>query len=340
MLHFEDAKDDEDIREHLQGARLHQLAPRMMRPSTRITSAIFDVLLAPFGHGPAWFDLLVWPVVAGVLALLVYKRVSNQAGIARAKDAHPASHLSRSGCSATTRWRARLDRQGAAAATARYLGYNLRADAGDARADDGHPRAARGELRVRAVAGRQRAAARGAARPDAGGRAAGRAARAARRASRSTRRRCARRTASLLAPARRGARRPRAHAPRGRRDRDQDVVGRRRSAQGAGRCARKSWEALLYPGEAALPRELRRRDASRCAAGARPRRPARRRGRHPRLVLRRLAAGGLRPEGRASASPSRAASIVLDAIRSRLAPTQVRDPGVSSCRACRAPARR
>jgi hypothetical protein len=50
-----------------------------------ITSAIFDVVLAPFGHRAAWFDLLLWPVVAGVVALLIYKAVSNQAGIAAAK---------------------------------------------------------------------------------------------------------------------------------------------------------------------------------------------------------------------------------------------------------------
>jgi hypothetical protein len=48
-------------------------------------SAVFDFVLAPFGHRQAWFDLLVWPVLAGIVALLVYKRVSNQAGIARAK---------------------------------------------------------------------------------------------------------------------------------------------------------------------------------------------------------------------------------------------------------------
>jgi len=51
-----------------------------------VLSAVFDVVLAPFGHRQAWFDLLVWPVVAGVVALLVYKRISNQAGIARAKN--------------------------------------------------------------------------------------------------------------------------------------------------------------------------------------------------------------------------------------------------------------
>jgi hypothetical protein len=53
------------------------------------TSAVFDALLAPFGHEPAWspwFDLLVWSLIAGVLALWVYKKVSNQAAIAAAKD--------------------------------------------------------------------------------------------------------------------------------------------------------------------------------------------------------------------------------------------------------------
>jgi hypothetical protein len=57
-----------------------------------LSSAVFDVLLAPFGHGPAWFDLLVWPVVAGVLALVVYKHLSNQKGIERAKS-RIATHL-------------------------------------------------------------------------------------------------------------------------------------------------------------------------------------------------------------------------------------------------------
>ncbi len=57
-----------------------------------LTSAIFDALLAPFGHEPAWFDLLLWPALAGVLALLVYKRLSNQKGIQRAKN-RIAGHL-------------------------------------------------------------------------------------------------------------------------------------------------------------------------------------------------------------------------------------------------------
>jgi hypothetical protein len=51
-----------------------------------VSSVFFDALLAPFGHGPAWFDLLLWSALAGVFALLVYKRVSNQRGIERAKQ--------------------------------------------------------------------------------------------------------------------------------------------------------------------------------------------------------------------------------------------------------------
>jgi hypothetical protein len=56
-----------------------------MQTFNSITSAVFDVILAPFGHRWAWFDLLVWPVVAGVVALVIYKAVSNQKGIADAK---------------------------------------------------------------------------------------------------------------------------------------------------------------------------------------------------------------------------------------------------------------
>jgi hypothetical protein len=57
-----------------------------MNAFNAVLSAVFDVVLAPFGHRQAWFDLLVWPALAGIVALLVYKRVSNQAGIARAKN--------------------------------------------------------------------------------------------------------------------------------------------------------------------------------------------------------------------------------------------------------------
>jgi hypothetical protein len=52
-----------------------------------ITSAVFDVLLAPLGEEHAWFDLLFWSVAGGVVALIVYKYVSNQRGIERAKNA-------------------------------------------------------------------------------------------------------------------------------------------------------------------------------------------------------------------------------------------------------------
>ncbi|GDX79538.1 hypothetical protein LBMAG42_13490 [Deltaproteobacteria bacterium] len=51
-----------------------------------IFTAIFNVVLAPFGHGFPWFDLVLWPLLGGILALLVIKAVSNQAGITRAKN--------------------------------------------------------------------------------------------------------------------------------------------------------------------------------------------------------------------------------------------------------------
>lgn len=57
-----------------------------MNAFNAITSAIFDVILAPFGHGPAWFDLLLWPVLCGVIALVIYKHISNQKGIEKVKD--------------------------------------------------------------------------------------------------------------------------------------------------------------------------------------------------------------------------------------------------------------
>ena len=50
-----------------------------------LSSALFDFLLAPFGHQLAGFDLVVWPVLMGVGALQVYKYTSNQKAIARVK---------------------------------------------------------------------------------------------------------------------------------------------------------------------------------------------------------------------------------------------------------------
>ena len=50
-----------------------------------IANGIFGFLLAPFGHEAAWFDLLLWPVLMGIGALQVYKHVSNQKAIAAVK---------------------------------------------------------------------------------------------------------------------------------------------------------------------------------------------------------------------------------------------------------------
>jgi hypothetical protein len=56
-----------------------------MQTYNDIASAIFDFLLAPFGHQIALFDLIVWPVIMGIGALQVYKYTSNQTAIARVK---------------------------------------------------------------------------------------------------------------------------------------------------------------------------------------------------------------------------------------------------------------
>jgi len=52
-----------------------------------VTSAVFDLLLAPLGEERAWFDLVFWSVAGGIVALIVYKYASNQRGIQRAKNA-------------------------------------------------------------------------------------------------------------------------------------------------------------------------------------------------------------------------------------------------------------
>ncbi|MFH1463578.1 MAG: hypothetical protein ABIO70_04255 [Pseudomonadota bacterium] len=57
-----------------------------MATFNRICTAIFDAILGlPPSDAWPWFDLLVWPILGGIVALLVYKYTSNQAGIARAK---------------------------------------------------------------------------------------------------------------------------------------------------------------------------------------------------------------------------------------------------------------
>jgi hypothetical protein len=57
-----------------------------MQTFNHISSAIFDVLLAPFGHGSALFDMLVWPALLGVVAILIYKVISNQKALVRVKS--------------------------------------------------------------------------------------------------------------------------------------------------------------------------------------------------------------------------------------------------------------
>jgi len=56
-----------------------------MQTYNDVSSAIFDFLLAPFGHELVVFDLVVWPVLMGIGALQVYKYTSNQKAIARVK---------------------------------------------------------------------------------------------------------------------------------------------------------------------------------------------------------------------------------------------------------------
>jgi hypothetical protein len=57
-----------------------------MKTYNDIASAIFDFLMAPFGHDFVAFDMILWPVIMGVVALQVFKLVSNQKAIARAKS--------------------------------------------------------------------------------------------------------------------------------------------------------------------------------------------------------------------------------------------------------------
>jgi hypothetical protein len=51
----------------------------------QISTAIFDFVMAPFGHDWAFVDLVIWPVIMGIGALQVYKMVSNQKAITNVK---------------------------------------------------------------------------------------------------------------------------------------------------------------------------------------------------------------------------------------------------------------
>ena len=57
-----------------------------MQAFNRITSSVFDVFMAPLGHQRVAFDLLVWPALMGVLAIGIYKAVSNQKALKRVKS--------------------------------------------------------------------------------------------------------------------------------------------------------------------------------------------------------------------------------------------------------------
>jgi hypothetical protein len=57
-----------------------------MQTFNQIFNTVFDVVLAPFGHEHAAFDLLLWPALMGVLAIAVYKGVSNQKALTRVKS--------------------------------------------------------------------------------------------------------------------------------------------------------------------------------------------------------------------------------------------------------------
>jgi hypothetical protein len=57
-----------------------------MQSFNSITTAIFSPLLGWFGSWSATIDILFWSTLGGIVALLVYKHVSNQKGIERAKN--------------------------------------------------------------------------------------------------------------------------------------------------------------------------------------------------------------------------------------------------------------
>ena len=57
-----------------------------MQSFNRISNALFDVVMAPFGHAQPAFDLVLWPAIMGVLAMAVYKLVSNQKALSRVKS--------------------------------------------------------------------------------------------------------------------------------------------------------------------------------------------------------------------------------------------------------------
>jgi hypothetical protein len=51
-----------------------------------ITTAFFDPLMGTFGPWQETLDLWLWPILGGVIALVIYKYLSNQKGIEKAKN--------------------------------------------------------------------------------------------------------------------------------------------------------------------------------------------------------------------------------------------------------------
>ncbi len=169
-----------------EGARLHLASVPDVRASSNDHEPRSSTCCwRPFGHRAAAFDLLLWPVSMGFVALLIVKAVSNQKAIANAKQQIAMRLLEIRLFQHDLGQRAPLD------ARDPLEEHPLRrqqrpADARDDRSDARRAHAARRELRVRARAvGRRRGLAR---------RARARA-RSACRSRSSSRRRGARRTA-------------------------------------------------------------------------------------------------------------------------------------------------
>lgn len=57
-----------------------------MNAFNSVTNVIFDILLGWFGSASAYIDIIFWSLLGGVVALMVYKLVSNQKGIERTKN--------------------------------------------------------------------------------------------------------------------------------------------------------------------------------------------------------------------------------------------------------------
>jgi len=57
-----------------------------MNTFNAIFSSIFDLALGWFGGASGYVDIILWSVAGGIVALMVYKTISNQAGIERAKN--------------------------------------------------------------------------------------------------------------------------------------------------------------------------------------------------------------------------------------------------------------